>query len=39
MLAAPELGGGIDHVSDSLSAYFATKTADCDFIDPVYERI
>jgi predicted transcriptional regulator of viral defense system len=28
MIAAPYLGGGIDHVGDSLSAYLATKTAD-----------
>src|ERR1700736_6409127 len=26
--AAPDVGGGIDHVGDSLSAYLATKTAD-----------
>jgi predicted transcriptional regulator of viral defense system len=26
--AAPEVGGGIDHVSDSLSAYLKTKPAD-----------
>ena len=30
MIAAPEVGGGIDHVGDSLSAYLATKTADRD---------
>jgi len=28
MIAAPEVGGGIDHVADTLSAYLATKTAD-----------
>ena len=28
MIAAPEVGGGIDHVADSLSAYLKTKTAD-----------
>lgn len=28
MIAAPEVGGGIDHVGDCLSAYLATKTAD-----------
>lgn len=28
MIAAPEVGGGIDHVTDSLSAYLKTKTAD-----------
>jgi predicted transcriptional regulator of viral defense system len=30
MIAAPEVGGGIDHVAGSLSAYLATKTADRD---------
>jgi predicted transcriptional regulator of viral defense system len=28
MIATPDVGGGIDHVADSLSAYLATKTAD-----------
>jgi len=28
MIAAPEVGGGIDHVADSLAAYFHTKKAD-----------
>ena len=28
MIAAPEIGGGIDHVADSLRAYLRTKTAD-----------
>src|SRR5258708_1347876 len=28
MIAAPEVGGGIEHVADSLSAYLNTKTAD-----------
>jgi len=28
MIAAPEVGGGIDHVADSLAAYFNTKKAD-----------
>lgn len=28
MIAAPEVGGGIAHVADSLSAYLKTKTAD-----------
>jgi hypothetical protein len=28
MIAAPEVGGGIDHLADSLSAYLKTKTAD-----------
>src|SRR5205814_10355007 len=27
-IAAPEVGGGIDHVADSLAAYFNTKKAD-----------
>src|SRR3984957_20518643 len=28
MIAAPEVGGGIDHVADCLSSYFAGKSAD-----------
>jgi len=28
MIAAPEVGGGIDHVTDALSAYLESKTAD-----------
>jgi len=32
MIAAPELGGGIDHVGDSLSTYLATKAADRDLL-------
>lgn len=32
MIAAPEVGGGIDHVADSLAAYFHTKTADRDLL-------
>ena len=28
IIAAPEVGGGIDHVADSLSAYLKTKPAD-----------
>ena len=28
MIAAPEVGGGIDHVADSLGAYLKTKIAD-----------
>lgn len=28
MIAAPEVGGGIDHVADSLAAYFQRKKAD-----------
>lgn len=28
MIAAPEVGGGIDHVADSLSEYLKTKSAD-----------
>ena len=28
MIAAPEVGGGIDHVSDCLDAYLGSKTAD-----------
>jgi predicted transcriptional regulator of viral defense system len=32
MISAPEVGGGIDHVSDCLSAYLASKTADRDLL-------
>ena len=32
MIAAPEVGGGIDHVADSLTAYFHTKKADRDLL-------
>src|SRR6267378_3299726 len=32
MLAAPEVGGGIDHVADCLSAYLGTKAADRDLL-------
>jgi len=32
MIAAPEVGGGIDHVSDSLAAYFHSKKADRDLL-------
>jgi predicted transcriptional regulator of viral defense system len=32
MIAAPEVGGGIDHVADSLSAYLASKAADRDLL-------
>src|SRR6267378_6381630 len=32
MIAAPKVGGGIDHAADSLSAYLATKTADRDLL-------
>jgi len=32
MIATPELGGGIDHVVDSLNAYLQTKTADRDLL-------
>jgi predicted transcriptional regulator of viral defense system len=32
MIAAPEVGGGIDHVADSLSAYLGTKTANRDLL-------
>ena len=32
MIAAPDVGGGIDHVGDSVSAYLATKTADRDLL-------
>ena len=32
MIAAPEVGGGIDHVADSLNAYLETKTADRDLL-------
>jgi predicted transcriptional regulator of viral defense system len=28
MIAAPKVGGGIDHVADCLSNYFGSKTAD-----------
>lgn len=32
MIATPELGGGIDHVSDSLVAYFHSKKTDRDLL-------
>jgi predicted transcriptional regulator of viral defense system len=32
MIAMPEVGGGIDHVADCLSAYLATKTANRDLL-------
>jgi predicted transcriptional regulator of viral defense system len=32
MIAAPEVGGGIDHVADTLTAYLGTKTADRDLL-------
>ena len=32
MIAAPEVGGGIDHVADCLSAYFRSKSADRDLL-------
>jgi predicted transcriptional regulator of viral defense system len=32
MIAVPEVGGGIDHVADCLSAYLGTKTADRDLL-------
>jgi predicted transcriptional regulator of viral defense system len=32
MIASPEVGGGIDHITDSLSAYFRTKTANRDLL-------
>jgi predicted transcriptional regulator of viral defense system len=32
MIAAPEVGGGIDHVADSLAAYFQTKRPDRDLL-------
>jgi predicted transcriptional regulator of viral defense system len=32
MLAAPEVGGGIDHVTDCLKAYLDSKTADRDLL-------
>jgi predicted transcriptional regulator of viral defense system len=32
MIAAPEVGGGIDHVSDCLSTYLDDKTADRDLL-------
>lgn len=32
MIAAPEVGGGIDHATDCLSAYLASKTADRDLL-------
>lgn len=32
MIAAPETGGGIDHVADCLKAYFDSKTADRDLL-------
>lgn len=32
MIAAPETGGGIDHVTDCLRAYLGSKTADCELL-------
>ena len=32
MIAAPVVGGGIDHVADCLSTYLASKTADRDLL-------
>jgi len=32
MIAAPEVGGGIDHVADCLSVYLESKTADRDLL-------
>jgi predicted transcriptional regulator of viral defense system len=32
MIAAPEVGGGIDHVTDCLSTYLGSKTADRDLL-------
>jgi predicted transcriptional regulator of viral defense system len=32
MIAAPEVGGGIEHVADCLSAYLGSKTADRDLL-------
>jgi predicted transcriptional regulator of viral defense system len=32
MMAAPEVGGGIDHVADCLSVYLGSKTADRDLL-------
>jgi predicted transcriptional regulator of viral defense system len=32
MIAAPDVGGGVDHIGDSLRAYLATKTADRDLL-------
>jgi predicted transcriptional regulator of viral defense system len=32
MIAAPEVGGGIDHVADCLSVYLGSKTADRDLL-------
>jgi len=32
MIAAPEVGGGIEHVADGLSAYLKTKTANRDLL-------
>jgi len=32
MISAPEVGGGIDHVSDCLSTYLASKSADRDLL-------
>jgi predicted transcriptional regulator of viral defense system len=32
MIAAPEIGGGIDHVADSLRTYLETKTANRDLL-------
>jgi predicted transcriptional regulator of viral defense system len=38
MIAAPEVGGGIDHVADSLAAYFHSKKADPDLLIRYAER-
>jgi predicted transcriptional regulator of viral defense system len=38
MIAAPEVGGGIDHVADSLAAYFHSKKADQDLLIRYAER-
>lgn len=32
MLAAPEIGGGIDHVADCLKSYFDSKSPDADLL-------
>ena len=32
MIAAPETGGGIDHVAECLSTYLGSKTADRDLL-------
>ena len=39
MIAAPEVGGGIDHVADCLSAYLDNKPADRESVDPLCRAV